>query len=191
LEIEKLTYGLVGNVAALHSKLMPYSMNSLMGPTRIHSLYHSSLNDENLIVYIARHEDRVSSFISGTSDYEKSVGFGIRTIRFTHLLHLIFKNNPILTILTAIDTIQIARGIRKIASNSFCLTSWGADSEFGFETGGSQVFRKMLIEAKASSRKYLIADVRRKNKAVVEMYWRIGFTTYKNTLFSRILIKVI
>ncbi len=90
-----------------------------------------------------------------------------------------------------IDTIQIARGIRKIASDSFCLTSWGADSEFGVETGGSQVFRKMLFEAKASSRKYIIADVRRKNVAVVEMYGRIGFTTYKNTLFSRILIKVI
>jgi hypothetical protein len=189
VKIEKFAEYHVNDVAYLHSKLMPYSLNSLMGSSRILNLYSKSLVNPAFIGFVAVTDEKVSAFITATSNYKKSAKFGIRTINFGDLKTLILFHNPLKTLLTILDTFEISFRVRGIANESFYLTSWGSDSRFGINSGGGQVFLKMLQSAKDSAQPNILADIRKSNTSVLAMYKNIGFKPYAKTILSEILIK--
>jgi hypothetical protein len=190
--LSKLSVEDIAGVADLHSKVIPFSLNSQMGISRILELYSLVQNNEKFICLVSKDSSgRILSFISGTGDYKIAFKDITSRFKFPEIFRLLFRHNPIKTICSIVDSLQIHSILKNLGSEVYILTSWGSDPMVDSGKDSVLVFLEICKRANTLKYTHVSVDVRKSNLRLVDFYLRTGFVIQARTIFSLVLIKAL
>ena len=182
----------IAGVADLHSKVIPFSLNSQMGVARILKLYALVQNNEKFICLVSKDSSgRILSFISGTGDYKIAFKEMTSRFKFREIFRLLFRHNPIKVIFSFVDSLQVHCILKNLGSKVYILTSWGSDPTISSGKDSVLVFLEICKRANSLKFTHVSVDVRKSNIRLINFYLRTGFVVQARTIFSLVLIKAL
>ena len=188
IEFKRITENQVDQLALLHKKIIPYSVNAKAGIDHLRHLYNTFVTSRHVIGYVAIDEEKVVGIIICSKSFEivsnETVSIRKELMRkFKSPLFIIknFKN--------LIDYVLNKKAINSIKPTPYYIMLWFVDESYANRRIGHLLLEKLFADPLLGNVKAVAVDVRKSSKKAIKGYHRNGFENYRTTLFSRILLR--
>ncbi len=173
-------------LAEQHVRLLPWTINSQIGPGHIRRIYDVTGSRPDSDVVVALLDGRVVGSASFATDHHALEQDLMQRFRTPILKHVLTHPTP-KTALTILDSLQVGRAIARLQFPYQFLLTWFVDpAHRGLKIGG-----RLLSEGRATSGGTalpLVLDVNNEAESGLAAYARLGFVKIASTSRSQILV---
>lgn len=175
----------LNEIAEIHARSIPYSINSILGIERLKTLYSVFFSNPDHYLIVAEEEGLIIGFIGGTSNYSSLMKEAKGSVSLKQLLVLARKIGILQLAKMSLDWLIIDFKFRRL-SNFYYFSSWGVRENVS-PIAGTLLFRRLLQDTKKTVKDSIIVNVSFDNEKVIKMYKSLGFKSVNKSLGELIL----
>lgn len=177
----------VPKIAEIHMRTLPKSINSAMGIPRLVAVYEQTLRQESVTMLVATEGAVIQGFICGCSNYEDLSKSARETYSLRQAVQACRALGFVEFSLQSIDLLSYLSKLKALG-NFYYLANW-AMLPNSPPALGALIFRAIWRQALLEGSKRIVVTVGKKNKALLNFYYKLGFRKVTSTRSMLFLIK--
>jgi GNAT superfamily N-acetyltransferase len=177
-------------IVSFHKEALPYSVNSQAGQNHLLKLYSDFHVSPGIFGYVACESDKVLGVILCAADFNSLSSTTASAKRYL-LVRLLSPLFAIRNLKNVFDHVLINRSIKKIKPTPHYIMVWFVKKGKTNKGFGSLLIERLLEELSARKANSVVVDVRKGSETAIRGYERKGFTEFKSTPFSKVLMREI
>ena len=178
----------IEDLARIHIRSIPYSINAKMGMQHLQALYSSFQKSSDIFGYFALEQGKPCGLVLASLDCAKSAQAAEKA-RSRILLRLTSVRFLLSSIHNILDFLSVNVVIRRRYPNAAYLMIWFVDSDRSNMGIGKLLLESLDKELVDRNIETTVVDVRKTSLGAIRGYQRNGFEIRNKTLLSLVLFK--
>lgn len=177
----------VPKIAEIHMRTLPKSINSAMGIPRLVAVYEQTLRQESVTMLVATEGAVIQGFICGCSNYEDLSNSARGTYSLRQAVQACRALGFVEFSLQAIGLLSYLSKLKALG-NFYYLANW-AMLPNSPPALGALIFRAIWRQALLEGSKRIVVTVGKKERALLNFYYKLEFRKVTSTRSMLFLIK--